>query len=244
MLLRRILIVVLVWGAVCLTGWLLFVMPNEDAKFDLTGKTFDWDMVVPSEIKDIAEDTRELLQDTGRAAAMAATSMLGVEYRGEDTRGNAWSVDAAEVSQEGQQVNLRAIEATTTNENANSLTFRAGEGEYDQTSQALNLKGDVAVSGAGLVLTTEKITGDLKSGQASTDGPVTIQTDGTQNGASAKIDAGNLQLEQHGAIIKLSGGVKGTFTPASQTKETTDSNAQTSTPTSSSATEQPSPNAE
>jgi len=70
------------------------------------------------------------------------------------------------------------------------------------------------------VLTTEAVTGDLKTGEANTNGPVIIKTDGTKSGGSAKISAGNLQLQQHGAIIKLSGGVKGTFTPADDNNKT------------------------
>ncbi len=141
---------------------------------------------------------------------VAASTILQPRYSGEDGKGRRWEVTASRARQigtteESTTIDLNDVDAAMTTGKGESVRFIASHGIFKRAENQLVLEDRVEITGYGFKLLTPRVTADLTTRRAWSDKQVLL------NHAGGELFAGELEIIDNGAIIRLKEGVVAQF---------------------------------
>jgi LPS export ABC transporter protein LptC len=108
----------------------------------------------------------------------ASNELVNPMFESVDRDGQPFRITAVRAVQEPGNpdlINLTMPSGEITLKSSEKVTIRAAEGKYDQTARTLNLTGQVVVAmSAGHVLTTDRLSVDMRAGLLNSHGAVTV----------------------------------------------------------------------
>lgn len=148
-------------------------------------------------------------------------------YTGRDAQNRSWEVTASRADQQGSttsgsivlsQVKANLEVPASGQQTTQTLTMESRQGSYNQSSNKLQLNGNVVLTGRGLTLTAPSVSADINSRTAIATGGVHIQgnigtTANKPGGWNLNITAPTGHVDQSETRVNLTGGVRGRLTP-------------------------------
>ena len=160
------------------------------------------------------EDLAALRRDFGdqNLPATGLLTMTAPEFVGQDKAGGTWRVTAAQAIQiatteagndVAAEVRLAQPEATVVEADGQTMTLRAGQAVYQPNTQVLTLTQTVVLRYTALTLTLGQLAYDFAQRQG-------VGAEGVKlEGPFGFLTAPRLAIQQGGATLRLTGGVKG-----------------------------------
>lgn len=218
---RRLAILLLLLGFVAL-GLVLFGSVKESHLFRLAAP--------PPKPQSVESKVKKAISGTTVTSLTTVDTVNLLEnprYTGRDAQNRNWEVTAARADQQGSSTS-GSIVLTTVKANlevpakgqqaTQTLTMESEQGTYNQSSNTLQLGGNVVLTGRGLTLTAPSVKANINSRTAVATGGVHIRgnvgaTANKPGGWNLDITAPTGHVDQSETRVNLTGGVHGKLTP-------------------------------